>query len=117
MDEPFKILAATLCGMSVEQFEAEVKQWLDTARHSRWKRPYTELTYKPMIEVLNYMRANGYKTYIVTGGGQDFVRVYSEKTYGIPPEQIVGTAGGISFGYDKDGRPVLTKAPKLLLKR
>jgi phosphoserine phosphatase len=90
MDELFKILAATLSGMNVEQFEAEVKQWLDTARDPRWKRPYTELTYLPMIEVLNYMRANGYKTYIVTGGGQDFVRVYSEKTYGIPPEQIVG---------------------------
>ena len=68
-----------------------------------------------MQEVLSYLRANGYKTYIVTGGGQDFVRVYSEKTYGIPPEQVVGTAGGTKYGYDKDGKPILTKEPKLLL--
>ena len=68
-----------------------------------------------MQEVLKYLRANGYKTYIVTGGGQDFVRVYSEQTYGIPPEQVVGTAGGTKYGYDKDGKPFLTKEPKLLL--
>ena len=68
-----------------------------------------------MQEVLKYLRANGYKTYIVTGGGQDFVRVYSERTYGIPPEQVVGTAGGTKYGYDKDGKPFLTKEPKLLL--
>ena len=68
-----------------------------------------------MQEVLKYLRANGYKTYIVTGGGQDFVRVYSEQTYGIPPEQVVGTAGGTKYGYDKDGKPILTKEPKLLL--
>jgi len=115
MDDLFKILAATLTGMPVDQFDAEAKQWLDHARDPRWKRPYTELSYLPMIEVLNYMRANGYKTYIVTGGGQDFVRVYSDKTYGIPPEQIVGTAGGTSFSYDKSGKPFLTKEPKLLL--
>jgi phosphoglycolate phosphatase-like HAD superfamily hydrolase len=115
MDDLFKILAATLTGMDVDDFVAEVKQWLDTARDPRWKRPYTDLTYLPMIEVLTYMRANGYRTYIVTGGGQDFVRVYSEKVYGIPPEQVVGTAGGTTYGYDKDGRPFLTKDPKLLL--
>ena len=68
-----------------------------------------------MIEVLRYFRANGYRTYIVTGGGQDFVRVYAEATYGIPPEQVVGTAGGTQYGYDKNGRPFLTKEPKLLL--
>ena len=110
-----KILAATLTGMSVETFNAEVRQWLTQAKHPRWKRPYTELTYLPMQEVLKYLRANGYKTYIVTGGGQDFVRVYSEATYGIPPEQVVGSAGGTAFGYDKDGKPFLTKEPKLLL--
>jgi phosphoglycolate phosphatase-like HAD superfamily hydrolase len=114
-DDLLKVLSATLTGMSVEQFAAEVKQWLVTARDPRWKRLYTELTYLPMIEVLNYLRANGYRTYIVTGGGQDFVRVYSEKTYGIPPEQVVGTAGGTTFRYDKDGRPFLAKEPKLLL--
>ncbi len=114
-DDLLKILAATLTGMSVDQFEVEVKQWLSNARDPRWKRPYTELIYLPMIEVLNYMRANRYKTYIVTGGGQDFVRVYSDKTYGIPCEQVVGTVGGTTFGYDKEGRPFLTKDPKLLL--
>jgi phosphoglycolate phosphatase-like HAD superfamily hydrolase len=115
IDQLVKILAATLTGMSVEEFQAEVKQWLATARDPRWRRPYTELTYLPMIELLKYLRANGYKTYIVTGGGQDFVRVYAEEVYGIPPEQVVGTAGGTSYGYDKNGRPFLTKEPKLLL--
>ena len=110
-----KILAATLTGMTVEQFNAQVKEWLATAKHPRWKRPYTELVYQPMLEVMQYLRANGYKTYIVTGGGQDFVRVYSEATYGIPPEQVVGTAGATQFGYDKNGKPILTKVPKLLL--
>jgi phosphoglycolate phosphatase-like HAD superfamily hydrolase len=109
------ILAATLTGMSVEQFSAEAKKWLEAAKDPRWKRPYTELTYQPMQELLKYMRANGYKTYIVTGGGQDFVRQYSENVYGIPPEQVVGTAGVTKFMYDKNGRPFLTKDPKLLL--
>jgi hypothetical protein len=68
-----------------------------------------------MIELLKYLRANGYRTYIVTGGGQDFVRVYAEEVYKIPPEQVVGTSFGINYGYDKDGRPVLTREPKLLL--
>ena len=115
MDDLIKIAAATLTGMSVDEFQTEARKWLDTARDPRWKRPYPELTYLPMIEVLKYLRANGYRTYIVTGGGQDFVRVYSEKVYGIPPEQVVGTAGGTSYGYDKNGRPFLTKELKLLL--
>ena len=110
-----KIVAATLTGMSVDEFNAEVKKWFETAKDPRWKRPYTELVYQPMLEVLSYLRANGYKTYIVTGGGQDFVRVYSEKVYGIPPEQVVGTAGATKYGYGKDGKPFLTKEPKLLL--
>jgi phosphoglycolate phosphatase-like HAD superfamily hydrolase len=110
-----KIAAATLTGMSVDEFNAEAKRWLEAAKNPRWKRPYTELTYLPMQEVLKYLRANGYKTYIVTGGGQDFVRVYAQQTYGIPPEQVVGTAGGTSYGYAKDGKPFLTKEPKLLL--
>ena len=111
----FKLLAATSTGMSVETFQAEAKKWIAEAKHPRWKKPYTELTYLPMQEVLKYLRDNGYKTYIVTGGGQDFVRVYSEATYGIPPEQVVGTAGGTKYGYGKDGKPFLTKEPKLLL--
>ena len=113
--ELLKIVAATLTGMSVDEFQAEVKKWLAEAKDPRWKRPYTELTYLPMQELLKYLRANGYKTYIVTGGGQDFVRVYSEVVYGIPPEQVVGTAGGAKYGYGKDGMPFLTKEPKLLL--
>jgi phosphoglycolate phosphatase-like HAD superfamily hydrolase len=110
-----KILGTALSGMTTEQFQAEVKPWLATAKDPRWKRPYPDLTYQPMQEVLRYLRANGYKTYIVTGGGQDFVRVYAEQTYGIPPEQVVGTAGETTYGYAQDGRPILTKEPKILL--
>jgi phosphoglycolate phosphatase-like HAD superfamily hydrolase len=110
-----KILAATLTGMSVEEFNVEARKWLEAAKDPRWRRPYTELTYLPMQDVLKYLRANSYKTYIVTGGGQDFVRVYAEQVYGIPPEQVVGSAGGTEYGYGKDGKPLLTKEPKLLL--
>jgi hypothetical protein len=110
-----KIAVATLTGMSVEVFAAEAKTWLETARHPRWNRPYTDLVYQPMLEVLRYLRDNAYRTYIVTGGGQDFVRVYAERVYGIPPEQVVGTALGTKFSYGKDGKPFLTKEPKLLL--
>ena len=110
-----KILAATLTGMTVDEFKVEVANWITTAKHPRFDRLYTELIYQPMLEVMEYLRANGYKTYIVTGGGQDFVRVYAERVYGIPPEQVVGTAGGTKYGYDKSGKPFLTKEPKLLL--
>ena len=115
MPDLMKILAATLTGMPVEAFQAEVKKWIAEAKDPRWRRPYTDLTYQPMKEVLEYLRANGFKTYIVTGGGQDFVRVYADGVYGIPPEQVVGTAGGTKYGYGKDGKPFLTKEPKLLL--
>jgi phosphoglycolate phosphatase-like HAD superfamily hydrolase len=114
-DDLLKILAATMTGMSVDVFKAEAKKWLENARDPRWKRHYTELTYVPMLELLKYLRANGYRTYIVTGGGQDFVRVYSEDVYGVPPEQVVGTAGGTKYSYDQNGKPFLTKEPKLLL--
>jgi phosphoglycolate phosphatase-like HAD superfamily hydrolase len=110
-----EILVATLTGMPVEVFEAEAKKWIETAKHPRWERLYADLTYQPMLEVLQYLRENGFKTYIVTGGGQDFVRTYSQHVYGIPPEQVVGTASGTKYGYDKDGKPFLTKEPKLLL--
>jgi hypothetical protein len=106
---------ATLTGMSVDKFQAEVKTWLETAKDPRWKRPFTDLTYVPMLELMKYLRANGYKTYIVTGGGQDFVRVYSEKVYGVPPEQVVGTATGTKYVETEGGKPYLTKDPKLLL--
>ena len=110
-----QILAATLTGMPVEVFEAEASEWIETAKHPRWNRLYTDLTYQPMQEVLQFLRANGFKSYIVTGGGQDFVRIYSQQVYGIAPEQVVGTMGGTKFGYGKDGKPFLTKEPKLLL--
>lgn len=110
-----KLAAATLTGMPVEAFQGAVKRWLAEARDPRWKKPYTELTYLPMQEVLKYLRDNGYKTWIVTGGGQDFVRQYAEQVYGIPPEQVVGTASGTKYGYAKDGKPFLTKEAKLLL--
>ena len=110
-----KILAVTLSGMTVEEFKAEVQAWITTAKHPRWSRLYTDLVYQPMLELMQYLRANGFKTYIVTGGGQDFVRAYSERVYGISPEQVVGTMGGTAYGYDASGRPILTKEPKLLL--
>ena len=114
-EDLIKIAMTTLSGMPVDDFRAEVRKWIASARDSRWKRPYTDLTYLPMQQVLKYLRANGYRTYIVTGGGQDFVRVYAEATYGIPPEQVVGTSIGTKYGYGKDGKPVLTKEPKLIL--
>ena len=112
----FEVIAVTtLTDMTTEEFTTEVKKWIETAKDHRWKRLYTDLTYQPMQEVMSYFRANGYRTYIVTGGGQDFVRVYSNRVYDIPPEQVVGTAFGTSFGYNKDGKPILTKDWKLLL--
>ena len=110
-----KIIVATLTGMTTDDFNAEVAKWLSAAKDPRWKKPYTELAYKPMVEVLQYLREHGYKTYIVTGFGQDFVRVYSEKVYDIPPEQVVGSALATEYGYAKDGTPQLVKVPKLML--
>jgi len=109
-----KIVAATLTGVDVDTFRDEVAKWIAEARDPRWKRPYTELTYAPQIELLKYLRSVGYRTYIVTGGGQDFVRVYAEGVYGVPPEQVVGSAGAVSYQYGAKG-PVLIKEPKLLL--
>jgi phosphoserine phosphatase len=109
------LYAATLTGMSVDEFNREVNAWLETTKDPRFGRRYTELVYQPMLEVMQYLRANGYKTYFVTGGGQDFVRAYAERVYGIPPEQVVGTMDAVKFGYDAAGKPVLTKEPKLLL--
>lgn len=114
-EELERLAATALSGMPLETFRADVRQWLATARHPRWQRPYTELTYQPMQELLRYLRAHDYKTYIVTGGGQDFVRVYAEQVYGIPPEQVIGSAGATRYGYDSHGRPFLTKEPRLLL--
>jgi phosphoglycolate phosphatase-like HAD superfamily hydrolase len=110
-----KIILVTLTEMTTDEFEAEGKKWLATAKDPRWKRPYTELTYQPMLEVLSYLRANGFKTYIVTGFGQDFVRQYSQQVYGIPPEQVVGSALAVKYDHAKDGKPILIKEPKLML--
>jgi len=114
-DELLKIVPAALSGMRVEAFQQEVRDWLAKARDPRWHRHYTELTYLPMVELMKYLRANGYKTYIVTGGGQDFVRVFAQQIYGVPPEQVVGTAGETKYSYGNDGKPILVKEPKLLL--
>jgi len=110
-----KIVLATLAGMTTDEFEAAGKKWLASAKDPRWKRPYTELVYQPMLEVMTYLRANGFKTYIVTGFGQDFVRLYSRQVYGIPPEQVVGSALAVKYDYDKDGKPVLISEPRLML--
>src|SRR5262249_47263152 len=110
-----EIAAATLTGITVDEFNDDVSKWIAVAKHPRWNRPYTELVYQPMLEVMQYLRDHDYHIFIVTGGGQDFVRVYSERVYGIPRWHVVGTAGGTKFGYGKDGKPFLTKEPKLLL--
>ena len=109
------IFAATQTGMSVEAFQTTAKDWLAKAKDPRWQRYYTELVYQPMVEVMQYLRANGYRTYIVTGGGQDFVRVYSEQVYGIPPEQVIGSAIETQYTYNQQGQGVLIRPPKLLL--
>jgi phosphoserine phosphatase len=107
-----EIVGATHAGMSNEEFQAIAKQWLETAQHPRFKRPYTDLVYRPMLELMAYLRANGFRTYIVSGGGQEFMRVYAERVYGIPPEQIIGSS--IATKYEmKDGKPVLMRLPKV----
>jgi hypothetical protein len=109
------IIVASHSGMSVEEFSGIVKEWLGKAQHPRWHRPYTELIYQPMLELMQYLRANGYKTYIVTGGGQEFVRAYAERVYGIPPEQIIGTAIDAQYTYNSEGQGILMRPPKVLL--
>jgi hypothetical protein len=110
-----KIIVSTLTGMTTEEFDAEVKKWLATAKDGRWKRGYTEFTYKPMLEDIGYLRTNGYMTFIVTGFGRDFVRVDSQHVYGIPTDQVVGSALATKYSYGKDGKPILVKEPKLML--
>ena len=101
--------------MTVEEFRADVRQWLAAARHPRWNRPYTELVYRPMLEVLSLLRTNGFSNFIATGGSGNFVREYSGKVYDIPPERVCGTAQADAFGYGKDGKPILTQEPRLVL--
>jgi phosphoserine phosphatase len=109
------IVAATHSGMSVDAFSATVRDWMGTAKHPRWKRPYADLVYLPMLEVMRYLRANGYQTHFVTGGGQVFVRTYADRVYGIPPAQVIGSAMETQFTVGEDGRAVLMKTPKLVL--
>lgn len=103
-----RIVALTHAGMTVEQFEADVRAWLKTAKHPRYAQPYTSLTYRPMQEVLTLLRSHGFKTFIVSGGGADFMRVWSEEVYGIPPEQVVGSTSRTKWEL-RDGVPQLVK--------
>jgi hypothetical protein len=111
-EDVLKIVAASQAGLTVEDFHAAVRNWAATARHPKFQRPYTELVYAPMLEAMKYLRSNGYRTYIVTGGGQEFVRALAERVYGVPPEQVIGTM--LKVGYSVlDGVPTLTNEPAL----
>ena len=109
-----EVIGATHSGMTTDEFAQTVKDWVAQAKHPRFKRPYTDLVYQPMLELLAYLRANGFKTYIVSGGGVDFMRVFAEEVYGIPPEQVVGSVGETKLEM-RDGKPALLKLPKINL--
>ena len=109
------LLAATSTGMTPDAFQAIVRDWMAKAKHPRFDKPYSQMVYQPMLEVMKYLRDNGYRTYIVTGGGQDFVRAYAQQVYGIPPEQIIGSTVETKFEMSKDGRGRLIKQPKIQL--
>lgn len=106
------LLIATHAGTTTEEFNRIVKDWLTTARHPRFNRPYTEMVFQPMLELLNYLRANGYKTYIVSGGGIDFMRPWTETVYGIPPEQVIGSSLKLKYEMRDDG-PVIYRLPEI----
>lgn len=107
-----EILAATHAGLTTDQFAAVVNEWLASAKHPSTGRPYTEMVYQPMLELLAYLRAHDFKTFIVSGGGVEFIRVFAEQVYGIPPEQVVGSSGVVTFEV-RDGTPTLVKQPKI----
>jgi hypothetical protein len=107
-----EVLMASHAGMTTEEFEKIVRNWLATARHPRFNRPFTDLVYQPMLELLAYLRGNGFKTYIVSGGGIEFMRPWTEKVYGIPPEQVVGSSIKIKYEV-RDGRPLLMRLPAI----
>jgi phosphoserine phosphatase len=109
------LVAASHAGMSTDAFRGMVADWIARATHPRWNRTYTELVYQPMLEVMQYLRANGFKNYIVTGGGQAFVRAYAESVYDTPPEQVIGSSLETQFDYDLEGKAILMRPPKLLL--
>jgi hypothetical protein len=105
-----ELLVATHAGMTTDEFEAQVRKWIATARDPRFKRPYTDLAYQPMLELLHYLREHGFKTFIVSGGGVEFMRPWTQAVYGIPPEQVIGSQGKVRFEL-RDGKPVLVKLP------
>jgi len=107
-----ELVMATHAGMTTGEFSTTVTDWLATARHPRFKRPYTELVYQPMLELLAYLRNNGFKTFIVSGGGIEFMRPWVEGVYGIPPEQVVGSSIKTKFEM-RDGKPVLVRLPEI----
>jgi phosphoserine phosphatase len=107
-----EIVMATHSGMTAAEFEKDVSDWLATTKQAKYKRLYTELIYQPQLELLDYLRANGFKTFIVSGGGMAFMRPMTEKAYGIPPEQVVGSSVVAEFQV-KDGQPVLVRQPKI----
>jgi phosphoglycolate phosphatase-like HAD superfamily hydrolase len=108
-----EVIMATHAGMTTEEFQKIVTDWLATARHPKFNRPYTELVYQPLLELLTYLRTNDFKTFIVSGGGIEFMRPWVERVYGIPPEQVVGSSGVTKFQVGPDGKPVLMKEPKV----
>jgi phosphoglycolate phosphatase-like HAD superfamily hydrolase len=107
-----EIMGVTHSNLTTEEFESIVKNWLTTAKHPKTGRPYTQMVYQPMLELLEYLRANGFKTFIVSGGGIEFMRAFAEKTYGIPPEQVIGSSGKLKFEM-RNGKPVLVKLPQV----
>lgn len=108
-----EIMAATHAGLTTEEFRTAVLDWIATARHPRFNRPYTDLVYQPMLELLAYLRAQQFKTYIVSGGGIEFMRPWTERIYGIPPEQVVGSSGVTKWELPSNGVPVLRKEAKV----
>jgi phosphoglycolate phosphatase-like HAD superfamily hydrolase len=108
-----EIMAATHAGLTTERFGEIVDGWLKNAQHPRFQRPYTELVYQPMFELLDYLRANGFKTFIVSGGGVEFMRRFAERVYGIPPEQVVGSSGAVKLEIAPDGKLELIKEAKV----
>ena len=108
-----KNMAVTHTGMTTDDFTKIVADWIATARHPRFKRPYTELVYQPMLELLGFLRANDFKTFIVSGGGVEFMRVFTERVYGIPPEQVVGSSGVVRYQFRPGSQPVLLKENKI----
>ncbi|MDQ8729230.1 HAD family hydrolase [Bradyrhizobium sp. LHD-71] len=109
--ELLELLAAAHSGISTEEFARAVRDWTARARHPRFNRPYTELVYQPMLELLDYLRASGFKTFVVSGGGIEFMRPWMDKVYGIPPEQVVGSSGDVKFQMGPNGKPELMKLP------